>query len=121
MPTYAGFASFHDYLSRRFKREKINQNVFAEAMKWRRNYVHYIFHEEFIPSSKRCEKIADFFGDDPSLVKILAGRESPPPDPADNQLRQIYSLAYALTTANRGKTVKIISRLLNEQKPKRSR
>ena len=113
MPAYAGFANIQDYLEQRLRREKITQNAFSEAMGWRRNYINSVVHSLFAPSRRRCDEIAKYFGDDPHLVRVLAGHESAPPDLEDKQTREIYDLMRGLNPEQRRKVIKLIKSLLD--------
>lgn len=111
MPPFAGFRSLQDYLDQRLTRASLNQNTFSEALGLRRNYIHSVYHGVFTPSKARCKIIAEFFGDDPHLVRVLAGLESPPPDPDDRDLRQLYDIAVSLTPAQRKEAVRLLRQL----------
>ena len=111
MPAYAGFKNLRDYLERRFAQNETNQNAFSNAMGWRRNYINGVMHGQFSPSLKRCDQIADFFSDDPHLVRVLAGLESLPPDTSDRLLREIYDIAKSLDNAKRKKAIKLLLEL----------
>lgn len=114
MPAYAGFKSIRDYLDSRFARDSTNQNAVSVALKLRRNYLNSIYHGHFTPSIKRCDQIAAHFGDDPHIVRVLVGRESPPPDLNDKVLRAIYDLSKSLPPAKRKQALKLLRQLSDE-------
>ncbi len=113
MTAYAGFRDLQDYLDKRLARDEITQNALSEALKLRRNYIHGIYHGHFKPSIRRCDQISRHFGDDPHILRILVGHESPPPDLSDRQMREIYDLAASLPAERRRQAVKLLRDLSN--------
>jgi hypothetical protein len=114
MTTYAGFRDLQDYLDKRLARDELTQNSLSEALKLRRNYIHGIYHGHFKPSRNRCDEISRHFGDDPHILRILVGLESPPPDLRDRSLREIYDLASSLSDEKRRQAVKLLRDLSND-------
>ena len=108
MTAFAGFRDLQHYLDERLARDEITQNSFSEALKLRRNYINSIYHGTFKPSRQRCDLIARHFGDDPHILRILVGLESPPPDLSDKLLREIYDLAASLPDDKRRQAVKLL-------------
>ncbi len=117
MPAYAGFKNLRDYLDQRLARHKTNQNAMSEAMGWRRNYLNSIYHGLFEPSRKRCDQISKYFGDDPHILRILVGHESPPVDLSNRQVREIYDLAHSLTPAQRREAIRFLKSLTESNPP----
>ena len=102
MAPYAGFKSLKDYIDQRCQREHINFSTLAEAMGWQRSYVHGLRHARFGPSRTRAGQLAQYFGDDPRVVRILAGLELPPPEsPTDPVLLEIQHNATSLPSSGR--------------------
>lgn len=116
MPPYAGFASLAAYLDDRCRRDSITHSALSDALGYPRNYIHTIYHGQFSPSRSRADQIAKFFRDDPHIVRILAGLESPPPDPTDLRLREITDLAASLDPAARAQLIDYIKYLLSKPK-----
>jgi len=106
MPAYAGFKNLQDYFDSRFVRDRTNQASVAEAIGAHRNYINAVYHGRLKPSKQRCDKISAHFNDDPHILRILVGHESPPPDLADQQLREIYDLARSLDGAQRREAIR---------------
>jgi hypothetical protein len=115
MPAYARFKNLRDYLDQRLARDHTNQNAVSEAFGWRRNYLNSVYHGLFVPSRQRCDQLAKHFGDDPHILRILAGHESPPVDLSDRQVREIYDLARSLTPEHRREAIKLLKRLTDSR------
>lgn len=115
MPPYAGFAHLAAYLNERCRRDNISHSALSEALNFPRNYIHTIAHGQFSPSRTRADAIAKHFGDDPHVVRILAGLESPPPDPTNRQLREIADLAASLDPAGRAAAIDYLKYLLSKR------
>lgn len=111
MPAYAGFKSLAHYLDERCERESLNHNSLSAALKVHRTYIHSVYHGLFQPSKKRCDLIARYFGDDPHLLRVLAGHEAPPINLDDRQLREIHDLALGLDSARLAKVIRFINDL----------
>lgn len=105
MPAYASFKSLADYLDQRCHRDKINHMHLSEAIGAQPNYIHCVSRGQFSPSRARADRIAEFFHDDPHVVRVLAGLEAPPPQLADRQLREINDLAVGLNEAGRRQAI----------------
>lgn len=69
----------------------------AERFGWGVSYIHNIINGQFRPSSKRCVKLAEAFGDDPNIILTLANYQVP--NTADNT--QHLSLLNSLTQESR--------------------
>lgn len=117
MPAYAGFATLSSYLDDRCRRDGLTHSSLSEALGFPRNYIHTVAHGQFSPSRTRADAIAKFFRDDPHLVRILAGLESPPPDLANRQLREIADLASALDEVGRQSAIDYLRYLLSKHRP----
>lgn len=115
MPAYAGFADLADYLTQRCQRDGVNHSQLSQAIGAQPNYIHLIIQGKFSPSRPRADKIAKHFGDEPHLVRVLAGLESPPPA-ADKNIREIADLAAALDKPGRLKAIDYLKYLLSQQK-----
>jgi len=97
MPASGDFKTLRAYLRARLARENLSENQFSEHMGWRRNYINSIMHGLFLPSPKRCDKIAAYFGDDPIMVRVLAGHQIP----NDSFLDQLRALTHNYTDSQR--------------------
>ncbi len=113
--SFAGFDSLAAYLDDRRRRDGLTQSALSEALGFPRNYIHAIYHGQFSPSRTRADRIARFFRDDPHLVRILAGLESPPPNLADRQLREINDLAAALSPEQRREAINYLKYLASRK------
>ncbi len=90
MPAYAGFTSLSDYIAQRLARDGLSRTRLSEMIGQHRNYVNCIVERtgqrgrvhppQFAPSPEACGAIAEVFGDDAHIVRVLAGKETPPPD-----------------------------------------
>lgn len=111
MPPYAGFKSIGDYIEARrlAQRPPLSRNALARELDWPLNYIHEIYHGAFLPSKPRAEKLARYFGDDPHLVRVLAGVESPPKD--DPDVMAAADLFAALDKADRKLALRMLRAL----------
>lgn len=116
MTQYAGFKDLCDYLDQRCARDKISQNALSERIGFRRNYIHCAYKGQFKPSRQAVDKLADVFGDDPYILRVLVGLETPPPALTDKMLRQINSLAASLDVEGRRKAIEYLHLLAGQKK-----
>jgi transcriptional regulator with XRE-family HTH domain len=80
MKGYAGFRGLSEYIERRLSETGHSKNSLSEALGWTHSYIAAVTTGSFVPSRKRADAIAKFFGDDPRIIRVLAGLEMPPPD-----------------------------------------
>lgn len=80
-----------DYIVQRGADFGHNTYSLSEVLGFGKSYINAVVNEQFLPSAKRCRKIAAFFGDDPNILLELAGYYEPPPeeDPVEREIRQI--------------------------------
>ena len=90
MAAFAGFRDLDDYLSTRCRERDLSFNSLSETLGWNHSYIHGIANGLFLPSAARCDAIATHFGDNPRIVRILAGIELPPTegDPLTTEIKE---------------------------------
>ena len=118
MPPYAGFSSLTDYidLRRLAQAPPLSRAGLSKRIGFRQNYISLVCAGRFLPSRRAAEKIAAAFGDDPRIIKILAGLEEIEAIPKDSLLRQINSLARSLSESNRRKAIELLKLILLGQR-----
>ena len=105
MPAYAGFRDLLDYIEQRCAREGISRSALAENLGWPRNYMTALFRRVHKPTRPRADKLARDFGDEPRLVRILAGLEAPPSIIEDKRVAEIVDLVMPLSDAKRSEAI----------------
>jgi len=114
MTAYAGFSSLADYIDRRRLAQSppLSRAGLSKRIGFRPNYISLVCTGRFLPSRRGAEKIAAAFGDDPRIIKILAGLEEIEATPKESLLRQINSLARSLSESNRRKAIELLKLIL---------
>lgn len=87
------FKTLKDYLVARMRRAGHSTLSLSEALGLSSGYISGIMNERFKPSIERCQKIAQYFGDDEQLVLELAGYYTAVEDAAEHLARQIATLS----------------------------
>jgi hypothetical protein len=100
VPAYAGFSSLRDYLEKRCAQHQLSFNSLSEELGFTHSYIYVVAEERYRPSRRRADAIAKYFGDNPRIVRILAGLELPPVD-EDATLSAIREVAASLAPADR--------------------
>jgi AraC-like DNA-binding protein len=77
---FGGYKDLQDYLERRARAHGYTLSALSQEMGWAISYLTSAAREQFRMSVKRCERVAEFFGDDPAICKTLAGHMEPPPE-----------------------------------------
>ena len=118
MTAYAGFDSLADYIDRRRLAQSppLSRAGLSRRIGFRQNYISLVCTGRFLPSRRAAEKIAAAFGDDPHIIKALAGLESVETIPKESLLRQLNSLARSLSESNRHKAIELLKLLLLGQR-----
>ncbi len=90
---YAGFKNLADYLARRSHDKDISLASLSRELGFTHSYIHGLTSGSFTPSRTRADIIAKYFGDEPRVVRVLAGLETPPrkSTPAGDELIEIMS------------------------------
>jgi hypothetical protein len=114
MPAYADFKDLADYLAQRCAREKIRPSALSKKLGWPANYIHFVQAGKFSPSRTRADAIAKFFGDEPRLVRVLAGLETASDSPKGKTLQAIHDVAEKLKPAARLEALHYLSYLLDK-------
>jgi len=84
------YRNLADYIITRTRQLGHNTTSLSQALGFGRSYINSIVNGQFVPSQKRCWKIAEHFGDDPNIILGLAGYYEPPKgDPIITHLTQI--------------------------------
>jgi hypothetical protein len=113
MPAYAGFADLADYIAQRCAREKIRPSALSRKLGWAANYIHFLQVGKFSPSRDRADAIANFFGDEPRVVRTLAGLESQPSSPKNKTIQAIHDVAAKLKPAAQLEALHYLNYLLD--------
>jgi len=100
MTAYAGFANLQDYLVKRCRERGVSFNALSEAIDTTHSYVHGIANGVFSPSRKRLDAIAQYFDDNPKILRILANLELPPTED-EGLVGQIKEVAVSLSQSSR--------------------
>jgi len=79
MTSFAGYKDLEDYLQRRARAHGHTLSSLSEQLNWATSYLTSAAREQFRISVDRCEELAAYFGDDPAILKVLAGHMEPPP------------------------------------------
>ena len=116
--SYAGFRDFQDYLDQRLARERMNRAALAEALNFPKSYIHGLYHGEFGASTDRINTIAEYFGDDPRILRVLLGVEPPPRALDDKALQEILDTALSLSQTKREELLKFARYLSDALKKK---
>ena len=80
MPQYRDLS---DYIRSRIldwnqtRDDKLTTVSLSEALGFGRSYINSAINQQFQPSVKRCRQIAEFFGDDPSIILQAVGYQEP--------------------------------------------
>jgi transcriptional regulator with XRE-family HTH domain len=74
------YKSLQDYLRQRLSAFDMTPAELSDEMGWGRSYIANILANQFRPSLRRCNQIAERFGDDPNIILSLAGYYNPPED-----------------------------------------
>ncbi len=114
MPAYAGYNSLGDYLERRCGERGLSFNQMSGQMGWTHSYLAGLAKGDFNPSRQRADTIAKFFGDNPRLVRILAGLEIPPTED-DRDVAAIRDVAASLSDSNRRELLRYAKYLKGQQ------
>ena len=114
---YAGFSSLTDYLNQRMQRDGLSRTRLSRAIGKDKNYISCVCATaerppQFSPGPGICDLIAETFHDDPHIVRVLAGREAPPPD---GEARAIADKISRLPKSKRELAVKFVDFLLWEK------
>lgn len=119
MSSYAGYSDLGDYITRRCasQRPPISFNELSLALKKSHGYIHALATGLYQPSIKGADAIADYFGDNRKIVRILAGLEMPPTD-EDKLTGEIKELAANLPQAGRRELLEFASFLAQKYAPK---
>jgi len=97
---FAGFESLGDYLEQRCRERGVSFQALSEEIKSGHGYIHAIATGRFSPAPKRLDAIADFFGDNRRILRILVGIELPPTE-NDKILTEVQEVAVGLSLKNR--------------------
>lgn len=117
MTAFAGFRDLNDYLSTRCREHNLSFNALsADELGWNHSYIHGIATGLFLPSAARCDIIANYFGDNPRIVRVLAGIELPPTD-GDPIIVELKEFAASLTTGQRRELLKFAHYLKSKDDP----
>ncbi len=118
MPAYDRYSDVADYLMRRLKDLGTNAYQLSLRLGKSRGYIHQIVHRTITPSRKMCALISQELGDDPRVLRILAGYETPPAEPATVALARNIA---ALSAKDRGVVERIVEALGKSGKGKGAR
>lgn len=118
MSSYAGYKDPAHFINTQLKNEGLTKNALSEEFGWRRNYLSAVCLSQFVPSAKRCDQLSKRFNQDPHILRILAGHESPPINLNQKQVREIYDLANTLTASQRESVIKFINSIKSKRRSK---
>jgi hypothetical protein len=90
-----GYTGVRDYIVKRAADFGYNTYTLSPVLGFGVSYLNAVVNGQFMPSTKRCRKISDFFGDDPNILLELAGYYEPPPE-EDPLVREIVQIANRL-------------------------
>lgn len=96
MSSFAGFRNLEDYIETRCREKKISMRQAGEALGRGHAYLSAIAKGRYTPSPAAADEVAEFFGDNPRIVRILAGLELPPTD-EDKIVFEIREIAASLS------------------------
>lgn len=116
--SYAGFRDFKDYLDQRLARQRLTRAALAEALNYPKSYIHGLYHGDFGASTDRINEIAQYFGDDPRILRVLLGIEPAPRDLDDKALQEILDTALSLPQTKREELLKFARYLSDALKKK---
>lgn len=121
VPSFAGYRDLRDYLTQRCQRDGTSLSAVSLELGFARIYLPNVALDLFTPSADRCRKIAKHFGDDATLVLVLAGHADPPSDRADRFVAEVVALAASVPRGRRAEVIATLRGLADAGKRKRKR
>lgn len=114
MASFAGFRDGKDYLTRRCRDRGISMTALSEAIGASHGYAHAVANKVFDISRDMADAIANYFGDNPKIVRILFDLELPPTE-EDQDISEIKEIGVSLNKKGRKELLKYAHYLKDQE------